>query len=66
MSSPNINNIINFNCMLLYLCPILNGIKGMYIYDERIAGLMCVVNIKKDLFIFFLFIKHVSNKTYTV
>lgn len=54
MSSPNINNIINFNCMLLYLCPILNGIKGMYIYDEKIAGLMCVVIIRRLSFFILL------------
>lgn len=45
MSSPNINNIINFNCVLLYLCPILNSIKGLYITNEFLASLMCQVSL---------------------
>jgi hypothetical protein len=43
MSSPNINNIINFNCVLLYLCPILNSIKGLNITNELLANVMCQV-----------------------
>lgn len=43
MSSPNINNIINFNCILLYLCPILNCIKSLNIRNETIANIMCQV-----------------------
>lgn len=48
MSSPNINNIINFNCIMLYICPILNSIKGMYITNELLANLMCQVCFYSD------------------
>ena len=44
MSSPNINNIINFNCVILYLCPIFNSIKGLNIANETIPDSMCQVN----------------------
>lgn len=45
MSSPNINNIINFNCLLLYLCPMLNSIKGLYISNEILANAICQVSL---------------------
>ncbi|RNA35517.1 gamma-aminobutyric acid type B receptor subunit 2-like [Brachionus plicatilis] len=44
MSSPNINNIINFNCTLLYICPILNSVKGLNITNETISNTMCQLN----------------------
>lgn len=44
MSSPNINNIINFNCILLYVCPILNSVKGIYVNNDLLANIMCQAN----------------------
>ena len=43
MSSPNINNIINFCCILIYMCPIFNGIKGLNTHNEILADFMCQV-----------------------
>ena len=44
MSSPTINNIINFNCLLLYLCPIFNAIKGLNLSNQDISNAMCQFN----------------------
>ena len=44
MSSPNINNIINLNCLLLYLCPIFNSIKGLNVTNDFLSNLMCQIN----------------------
>ncbi|CAF0713415.1 unnamed protein product [Brachionus calyciflorus] len=44
MSSPNINNIINFNCILLYLCPVFNSIKSLNVTNEYLANIMCQFN----------------------
>lgn len=43
MSSPNINNIINLNCILLYFCPIFNSIKGLNLLNEPLGNSMCQV-----------------------
>jgi len=43
MSSPNINNIINVNCIILYLCPIFNSIKGLNLSNEILSNTMCQV-----------------------
>jgi gamma-aminobutyric acid type B receptor len=44
MSSPNINNIINCNCLLLYLCPIFNSIKGLNVTNDFLSNMMCQIN----------------------
>jgi hypothetical protein len=55
MSSPNINNIINSCCILLYMCPILNSIKGLNTHNEVLANLMCQVCVLLNYFHFHRF-----------
>jgi gamma-aminobutyric acid type B receptor len=53
MSSPNINNLINLNCFLLYMCPILNSLKSQFLllpHNQNhslhlsLSNLMCSLN----------------------
>lgn len=44
MSSPTINNIINFNCLLLYVCPIFNSVKGLNVTNDFVSNAMCQTN----------------------
>lgn len=46
MSSPNINHIINFACILIYFTPIMNSVKdlAMPMGNEPLAASMCHVN----------------------
>jgi gamma-aminobutyric acid type B receptor len=44
MSSPNINNIINCSCIVIYFAPIFNAIKGLNIKTNHNLGTtMCQV-----------------------